>query len=165
MSSFDAYGIDSEEINVSASHGHFVDDDGGDETFTGSGYGSGSYSSFPPAGVDYSGGFPAEGNVAVDHASASPEIFGFDDPNPSYSQSPFNPIHVENGNGYGVGENGVGDDVFVSDGPVLPPPTEMEPEEGVFVFGCNLLDLMVLIFFDSYCSFFSFFGYLIDLVF
>jgi len=130
MSSFDAYGIDGEEMNVNASHGHFVDDDGGDDNFTSGGYGSGSYSSFPPAGGDYSGSFPSESNVPIDHASASPEIFGFDDPNPSYSQSPFSPIHVENGNGYGVGENGVGDDVFVSDGPVLPPPTDMEPEEG-----------------------------------
>ena len=73
--------------------------------------------------------------MAVDHASASPEIYGFDDPNPGYSQSPFNPIHVDNGNGNengygGFGENGIDDGVFNSDGPVLPPPTEMEPEEG-----------------------------------
>jgi hypothetical protein len=128
MSSFDAY--DSEKIIVNASHGHFVNEDGGgDENFTGSGYRSGSYSSFPPAGVNYSDGFLAEGNVAVDHASASPEIFIFDDLNPSYSQSPFNSIHVENGNGYSVGQNGINEDVFL-DRPVLPPPTEMEPKEG-----------------------------------
>ncbi|KAJ1405487.1 Clathrin light chain [Sesbania bispinosa] len=86
-----------------------------DDTF--SGYGG--YSSFH--GDD----------VPVDHtttAAASPEIFGFTDPDPSYSQSPFEPVHVgangnENGNGYDDG-------VFVSDGPVLPPPGEMEPEEG-----------------------------------
>ncbi|GLT54210.1 hypothetical protein SLA2020_274280 [Shorea laevis] len=125
MSSFDAYDLDGEEINVNAPHGHFVGDQGGDENFP-SGYGSGSYSSFPQASGDYSGGFPAEDNVSVGHASASPEIFGFDDSNPSYSQSPFDQIHVENGNGYGVGA----DAVFASDGPVLPPPTEMEPEEG-----------------------------------
>ena len=92
-----------------------------------------SYSSFP------AGGFPADGDVAVDHASASLEIYGFDDPNPSYSQSPFNPIHMDNGNGNensygGFGENGIGinidDDVFSSNGPMLPPPTEMELEEG-----------------------------------
>lgn len=87
----------------------------GDDTY--SGYGG--YSSF--TGDD----------VPVDHttAAASPEIFGFSDPDPSYAQSPFEPVHVvengnENGNGYG------GDGVFVSDGPVLPPPGEMEPEEG-----------------------------------
>ena len=92
-----------------------------------------SYSSFP------SGGFPADGDVAVDHASASLEIYGFDDPNPSYSQSPFNPIHVYNGNGNencygGFDENnisiGIDDGVFSFDGPMLPPSIEMEPEEG-----------------------------------
>ena len=92
-----------------------------------------SYSSFP------SGGFPADGDVAVDHASASLEIYGFDDPNPSYSQSPFNPIHVDNGNGNencygGFDENnisiGIDDGVFSFDGPMLPPSIEMEPEEG-----------------------------------
>ncbi|KAF3945655.1 hypothetical protein CMV_027990 [Castanea mollissima] len=98
-------------------------------SFTAAGEGYASYSSFP------SGGFPADGDVAVDHASASPEIYGFDDPNPAYSQSPFNPIHMDNGNGNdngygGFAENGIDDGVFTSDGPVLPPPTEMEPEEG-----------------------------------
>ncbi|KAG7958961.1 hypothetical protein I3843_10G047200 [Carya illinoinensis] len=121
MSSFDEYG---EEMNVNASTRHFVDDHH-DDNFTGGSFGSGAYSSFPAAAGDFSGGFPAEGDVAVDHASASPEIFSFDDPNSGYSQSPYDPIHVENGNGYGVG-----DDVFVSDGPVLPPPSEMEHEEG-----------------------------------
>ncbi|XP_045821540.1 clathrin light chain 1-like [Trifolium pratense] len=69
-------------------------------------------------------------DVPVDHTEAvpeSPEIFGFSDQDPSYAQSPFEPVHgLENGNGYGVD----GDDIFVSDGPVLPPPGEMEPEEG-----------------------------------
>ncbi|KAG6641201.1 clathrin light chain 2-like [Carya illinoinensis] len=128
MSSFDAYGIDGEEMNVNSSDRHFVDDD--EESFAEGGYGSGSYPSFPAATGDFSGGFPADGDIAVDHASDSPGIFGFDDPNASYSQSPYDQIHAENGNGYGVGENGADDDVFVSDGPVLPPPTEMEPEEG-----------------------------------
>ncbi|XP_030968225.1 clathrin light chain 2-like [Quercus lobata] len=129
MSSFDAYGIDGEEeINVNASNSHFIDDED-EQSFTAAGEGYASFSSFP------SGAFPADGDVAVDHASASPEIYGFDDPNPGYSQSPFNPIHVDNGNGNengyaGFGENGIDDGVFSSDGPVLPPPTEMEPEEG-----------------------------------
>jgi hypothetical protein len=69
-------------------------------------------------------------DVPVDHTAAvpdSPEIFGFSDQDPSYAQSPFEPVHgMENGNGYA----GDGDDIFVSDGPVLPPPGEMEPEEG-----------------------------------
>lgn len=69
-------------------------------------------------------------DVPVDHTTAAPEspdVFGFSDQDPSYAQSPFEPVHaMENGNGYG----GHDDDVFVSDGPVLPPPAEMEPEEG-----------------------------------
>jgi len=71
--------------------------------------------------------FPAE-DVPIDHvAAASPEIFGFSDPDPGYTQSPFDV--VENGNENGS-ENGYSNGVFVSDGPVLPPPGEMEPEEG-----------------------------------
>ncbi|XLU25013.1 hypothetical protein S245_061079, partial [Arachis hypogaea] len=65
----------------------------------------------------------------VDHTSpsASLDIFGFSDLDPSYSQSPFELVHVaENGN-----DNGYHDDsVFVSDEPVLPAPTEMRSEEG-----------------------------------
>ncbi|OIV91756.1 hypothetical protein TanjilG_26609 [Lupinus angustifolius] len=63
----------------------------------------------------------------VHNAAASPDIFGFTDHNPVYTQSPFESVTVENGNGNGHGD---GDNVFVSDGPVLPPPGEMEPEEG-----------------------------------
>ncbi|XP_071722134.1 clathrin light chain 1-like [Rutidosis leptorrhynchoides] len=75
-------------------------------------------------------------NSSVDHnaaAPASPDIFGYGSADPSdnngfvSSQSPFESteVHVENG----VNGNGYGD-VFASDGPILPPPTEMEPEEG-----------------------------------
>ncbi|WVZ24602.1 hypothetical protein V8G54_003146 [Vigna mungo] len=71
--------------------------------------------------------FPAE-DVPIDHVSAaSPEIFGFTDPDPGFTQSPFD--IVENGNENGS-ENGYSNGVFVSDGPVLPPPAEMETEEG-----------------------------------
>ena len=110
MSSFDAFSVDSDHQQ------HHADDD----NF--SGYGG--YSSF------------SGGHVPVDHTSpaASPEIFGFSDPDPTYSQSPFEPVHAaENGNGNGNGygdSDGDGDGFFVSDGPVLPPPGEMEPEEG-----------------------------------
>ncbi|XP_022715907.1 clathrin light chain 1-like [Durio zibethinus] len=121
MASFDAYGMDGEEIHAAPNdHPFEVDDD------SYSNYGS--YSNFTDNQQ-----FPADGgDVAVDHVNSSPDIFGFgsSDPTPAYSQSPFGPsIHVENGNGtngFGVGN----DDVFASDGPVLPPPTEMEPEEG-----------------------------------
>jgi len=72
--------------------------------------------------------FPAD-DVPIDHvAAASPEIFGFGDPDPGYTQSPFEQVH-ENGKENGS-ENGYSNGVFVSDGPVLPPPGEMEPEEG-----------------------------------
>nr|POE83019.1 hypothetical protein CFP56_42961 [Quercus suber] len=69
------------------------------------------------------------------------KIYGFDDPNPGYSQYPYNPIHVDNGNGNengygGFSENdidigiGIDDSVFSSDSSVLLPLTEMELEEG-----------------------------------
>ncbi|RDX74766.1 Clathrin light chain 1 [Mucuna pruriens] len=104
-SSFDAFTVDDDHFAAPA------------DTDTYSGYGG--FSSFP--GDD----------VPVDHAAAaSPEIFGFSDPDPGYSQSPFEQVHVvENGNENGP-QNGYDDGVFVSDGPVLPPPGEMEPEEG-----------------------------------
>ncbi|XP_027366346.1 clathrin light chain 1-like [Abrus precatorius] len=112
MSSFDAF---ADDLNVNSTSTHHQDDE--EENY--SGYGG--YSSF-------TGGFTPDGDVAVDHAAAaSPEIYGFTDPNPAYSQSPFESVTVENGNENG---NGYGDGVFVSDGPVLPPPGELEPEEG-----------------------------------
>ncbi|KAE9594999.1 hypothetical protein Lal_00041333 [Lupinus albus] len=119
--SFDAF---SDDLNVNSSSDHHFATASDHHNDTYSGYGD--YSSF-------TGVFSADGDVAVDHtAAASPEIYGFSDQNPGYSQSPFESVIVENenenGNGYGDG-----DDIFVSDGPVLPPPGEMEPEEG-YVF-------------------------------
>ncbi|XLR70559.1 hypothetical protein S83_021231 [Arachis hypogaea] len=103
MSAFDTYSVDSDHHQNHADEDNF------------SGYGG--YSNF------------SGGNVSVvDHTSpsASPDIFRFSDLDPSYSQSPFELVHVaENGN-----DNGYHDDsVFVSDKPVLPAPTEMESEE------------------------------------
>lgn len=115
-SSFDAF---SDDLNVNSSSTHHFPASDQDDTY--SGYGG--FSSF-------SGGFSADGDVTVDHAAAaSPEIYGFSDPNPGYSQSPFESVTVENGNDNG---NAYGDDdgAFVSNGPVLPPPGEMEHEEG-----------------------------------
>ncbi|KAK4758905.1 hypothetical protein SAY87_020206 [Trapa incisa] len=115
-SSFDAYSAGGE-----AQHRHFGEDDNL------SGYGG--YNGFPASGEDFngatghfssdfSGGFPRDGDVSVDHVAASPEIFGFDDPNSGYPQAQLNgSVFVSNG-------------VFMTDGPVLPPPIEMEPEEG-----------------------------------
>ncbi|KAL5096680.1 hypothetical protein RYX36_001007 [Vicia faba] len=111
-SSFDAF-TDDLNVNSSSTH-HFATSDQ-DDTYSG----FGGYSNFS-----------ADGDVTVDHAAeASPDIFGFNDPNPGYSPSPFESVSVENGNdnGNGYGES---DGVFVSDGPILPPPGEMESEEG-----------------------------------
>ncbi|KAF1882073.1 hypothetical protein Lal_00038716 [Lupinus albus] len=82
----------------------------------------------------FTAGLSPDAHGAFHHnAATSPDIFGFTDHNPAYSPSPFEPVIIENGNGNGNGNgSGYGDDdyVFVSDGPVLPPPGEMEPEEG-----------------------------------
>ncbi|KAK4743732.1 hypothetical protein SAY87_010044 [Trapa incisa] len=119
MSSFDTYSADGEAPNRQfGEEDHF------------SGYGG--YTGFPAGGEDYSapghfssdpaGGFPGVGDVAVDHVAASPEIFGFEDPSSGYSQAQYN--------GNGNGSVFEGDEVFTTDGPVLPPLSEMEPEEG-----------------------------------
>ena len=112
-SSFDAFSVDGDDLtnlNNSSSAHPFEDH---------------SYSSFD--GAAYSS---FSGDVAVDHAASdSPPIFSYADPPPDYSHSsPFDSVPVENGNDIG---NGYGDDAdFVSDGPILPPPSDMEPEEG-----------------------------------
>ncbi|CAL0309355.1 unnamed protein product [Lupinus luteus] len=74
----------------------------------------------------FTSGFSSDAHVDLHHnAAASPDIYGFTDQNPVYAHSPFESVTVEDGSG-----NGNGDYAFVSDGPVLPPPSEMEPEEG-----------------------------------
>lgn len=116
--SFDTFGIDGDEVHA-APNPQFEDHDG---DFTG----YGGYSSFPPSGA--AGGFPGDGEVAVDR---SPEIFGFEDPSSGgYAPSPYDSVHVENGNGNGNGNVFEGDDgVFAAeDGPILPPPSEMQEE-------------------------------------
>ncbi|EXB82795.1 Clathrin light chain 1 [Morus notabilis] len=123
MASFD------DDLNAPNRHFEDTDDVVVVESF--SGYDS--FSSFPAEQPSHH----SDEFVAVDPHSAAvppPGVFGFEDPSPNYSESsPFGSIHVENGNGngngysYGVGES---DGVFASDGPVLPPPTEMEAEEG-----------------------------------
>lgn len=61
------------------------------------------------------------GGSGGDSIPVSPEGYGF-----SSAASPFTVPHA-NGTPYGVQENG---EVFVSDGPILPDPDEMQREEG-----------------------------------
>ncbi|KAI3846777.1 hypothetical protein MKX03_028293 [Papaver bracteatum] len=85
---------------------------------------------------DYQGGFPADDIDIPNNSSASPEIYGFssspdnhnDNADYSSSQSPFGNGNVNGKIGYDMSEDV--DGVFTSDGPALPPPTEMQPEEG-----------------------------------
>ena len=56
-------------------------------------------SSFPASSADdFSGEFTVDSEFSVDHGSTVLEAQGFKDPNPSYSQPSFEPIHVENEN-------------------------------------------------------------------
>ncbi|XP_010241992.1 PREDICTED: clathrin light chain 2-like [Nelumbo nucifera] len=97
----------------------------------------------PPAPSEYHhGAFPTDDDVTGQHLShnldgspPSPEIFGFsssvaNDPTPGYSPSPFSSIPVSNGNGKAYDLAADTEGIFTSDGPVLPPPSEMQPEEG-----------------------------------
>ncbi|CAL1372756.1 unnamed protein product [Linum trigynum] len=124
MAAFEGYGIDGEAAVQASNHGSFHDDDGGDQESYSN---FGSYSNFTSGTPEFS-----TGDIPVDQpaADASPDGFGFSsaelDPNPGYSQGPFGSIHAENGNGNGYGEADEG--IFTSDGPVLPPPTEMVEE-------------------------------------
>ncbi|QHO15330.1 hypothetical protein HN51_030778 [Arachis hypogaea] len=103
MSAFDTFSIDFDH------HQNPADDDNSEY---------GGYSSF------FGGNVPV---VERTSPAALSDIFGFSDPDPSYSQSPFGPVHVaENGNN----NNYHDDDVFVSNGPVLPTPAEIRLEEG-----------------------------------
>ena len=56
-------------------------------------------SSFPASSADdFSGEFTVDSDFSVDYGSTVLEAQGFKDPNPSYSQPSFEPIHVENEN-------------------------------------------------------------------
>ncbi|OVA13220.1 Clathrin light chain [Macleaya cordata] len=100
-----------------------------------------SSSDHPPPPSDYHDGFPNDEDLNVHHTShtvesfpPSPEIYGLtssvaDEHNP---ESLFSSMPESNGHGAAY-DNGTDiDGVFTSsDGPLLPPPTDMEPEEGV----------------------------------
>lgn len=82
---------------------------------------------YDPGSLD---GFSAADEVTVEAETAddSPMQFGG---NPNFTESPFSdPIAVSNGNGqqmpYDLGADD--DGIFTSDGPVLPPPDQMNEE-------------------------------------
>uniref|UniRef100_A0A803LPU7 Clathrin light chain n=1 Tax=Chenopodium quinoa TaxID=63459 RepID=A0A803LPU7_CHEQI len=111
MSSFDTFSNDGDELRTTD---HPFDD----------GYG----------GFDSSQRFDSSGFGAVDEVTVETEVIEDDSPmpfggNPNYADSPFNdPIPVSNGNGkpYDLGADE--DGIFSSDGPVLPPPDQMNEE-------------------------------------
>ncbi|XP_059671086.1 clathrin light chain 2-like [Cornus florida] len=140
MSSFDTYSHDGEESNMAPARS--FDDDSyigyDSQRFDESYFGAsdeGHYTAASDPPPYHGGGFTVDEEVVVDHVShsvQSPETYAFgSDPDPNYSQSsPFTSVPISNGNGkaYDIGEDA--DGFFSSDGPMLPPPTEMQPEEG-----------------------------------
>ncbi|XP_021726415.1 clathrin light chain 2-like [Chenopodium quinoa] len=112
MSSFDTFSNDGDELRTT------------DPPFD-DGYG----------GFDSSQRFDSSGfGPAIDEVTVETEVIEDDSPmpfggNPNYADSPFSdPIPVSNGNGkpYDLGADE--DGIFSSDGPVLPPPDQMNEE-------------------------------------
>ncbi|XAR59143.1 hypothetical protein NMG60_11014809 [Bertholletia excelsa] len=126
MSAFDSFSNDGEGPVRTSSHP--FDDDGSYGGFE-------SFSAGPPPyqGDGIAGDYEEVTVEHVSHSVNSPDAFGFgSDPNQEYAQSSpfFSSVPVSNGNGkpYDISEDA--DGIFSSDGPVLPPPSEMQPDEG-----------------------------------
>ncbi|KAK6124406.1 hypothetical protein DH2020_041826 [Rehmannia glutinosa] len=119
MASFDAYSMDGD-----ASARSF--DDGGYTTYDDS-YAAFSSADTPPYSAPaFTPEYGDTEEVTVDHVN-SPDPFGFgSDPQPFESSGS---VPISNGNGdspYNMGEDSEG--IFSSDGPILPPPNEMQEE-------------------------------------
>ncbi|XP_077241727.1 clathrin light chain 1-like [Tasmannia lanceolata] len=87
----------------------------------------------PPAGGGFNGSnFAGDDDIPIHHIPPSddneippsPEIYGFQ--STEYTPSPFSSMPESNGKAYNEADEGL----FTSDGPILPPPTEMQSEEG-----------------------------------
>ncbi|XP_057954554.1 clathrin light chain 2-like [Malania oleifera] len=147
MASFDTFSNDGDDVRPTTRP---FDDDGYigyDPRLPSQRYDPSSFSTFDPVDVDPDTDLPPaaaaavadDEGVAVEHVpldgghSHSPDAYGFaSSPNPEYSSSPFEATLPEsNGHGkpYDIGEDT--DGIFTTDGPMLPPPGEMQPEEGV----------------------------------
>ncbi|KAL2475461.1 Clathrin light chain 1 [Abeliophyllum distichum] len=124
MASFDAYSVDGDGTRQFEDGGYT----GYDESYTAfSSADTPPYSAASGGGV-YTPEYGESEEVAVDHVD-SPDPFGYGSNHDSFGSSTAVPI--SNGNGkppYDVGEDSEG--IFNSDGPILPPPTELQPEEG-----------------------------------
>ncbi|CAI9087499.1 OLC1v1021577C1 [Oldenlandia corymbosa var. corymbosa] len=130
MASFDSFSVDGDAPSATRS---FDDESyGGYDSYT-----AFSSADTPPFHGSSGGGFPpsfGEEEVTVEHSVESPDPFGFgsnQDPDQGYSPAaPFGApsVPVSNGNGkpYDLGDDSEG--IFSSDGPILPPPNEMQEE-------------------------------------
>ncbi|KAI3456312.1 hypothetical protein Pfo_012975 [Paulownia fortunei] len=120
MASFDAYSMDGD-----ASARSF--DDGGYTTFDDSYTAFSSVDTPPYSAPAYTPEYGDTEEVTVDHVN-SPDPFGFGS-NPTQSFGSSGSVPISNGNGnspYNIGEDSEG--IFSSDGPILPPPSEMQEE-------------------------------------
>ncbi|XP_022845678.1 clathrin light chain 2-like [Olea europaea var. sylvestris] len=114
MASFDAFSLDGDAPGLAFNDGGYTGYDEGYAAFT------------MPDTPPYTTEFAESEYVTVDHVSDSVDSsdpFGFGS-NPES-------VPVSNGNGkasYDIGQDSEG--IFSSDGPILPPPTELQSEEG-----------------------------------